>query len=116
MQYNPTKYDTKKPSRAVVALDGDQGVVLWAVGQINDEIKDDGHDADALGLIDDLVPATGIWVWEGFFKEQRDPFGTYTLPEGNFRAPTDAEWKAISRNESPWQDGLWYQSHLVRMC
>jgi hypothetical protein len=111
-----TKYNVTKPSRAVVALNDEEGVVLWAVGAINDEILDDGNDADALGLLDRDKPDMGVWIWEGTFALTTDPFGTYSLPKGTFRKPTDVEWARITLNECPWQDALWLQTHLLKMC
>jgi hypothetical protein len=109
------KYDSDKPSLAVVSVQGDSGVVLWSVGQINEEIEQDGPDVDALGLLDDVLRPTGIWVWGGRFREVTDEHGTYTMPKGAFREPTEAEWASIRRNESPWNDGLWLQPHLLRV-
>jgi hypothetical protein len=112
-----TKYNTEKTSLAVVSVKHPKdGVVLWAAGQINDEIDADGYDADALGLLEGTVPETGIWVWEGRFRDVTDDFGTCSLPKGRFRAPTDAEWAKIQKNESPWNDGLWFKANLLQMC
>jgi hypothetical protein len=110
-----SKYNTSKPSLAVVSIQGKHGVVLWSAGQINDEIALDGHDVDGLGLLDEASCENGIWVWEGRFQDKTDSYGTYPVPKGMFRAPTDSEWFHIRRNESPWHDGLWLQPHLLRV-
>jgi hypothetical protein len=110
-----SKYNTSKPSLAVVSVQDGFGVVLWSVGHINDEIALDGPDAEALGLLDDVSCKTGIWVWEGHFRDVTDSYGTYPMPKGSFRPPTDAEWAHIRHNESPWHDGLWLQPHLLKV-
>jgi hypothetical protein len=50
----------------------------------------------------------GVYVWEGNFGWQA---GGYEYPHdgewdpvGEFRDPTEEEWWAIRRNESPWKD------------
>lgn len=108
-----SQYDTNKASKAVLAVNNGIGTVLWAVGAINDELKGDGPDMDALGLLQDAPH--GISVWEGHYVEHKDPFGTYTVPRGKFRPPTDTEWSKIQKNESPWQDGLFLAPELIRV-
>lgn len=103
-------YDWSKPSRAVVACDGDfHGCVLFTVGaHVNFEIKEVGlRGLDEIGL-DDAPP--GISIWEGItsgggIAYDGDYLDTYLT--GSFRAPTDEEWNAIRAGVCPWDDDQW---------
>ena len=98
--------DSKKPSRAIIACDGNgNGVVLTAVGErLRIEIEEHGlrHLSD-LGLDD---APQGISVWEGTYVWSPGPF---ECPEdgccnavGTFRVPTDEELRAARDGHNPW--------------
>jgi len=108
-----SQYDVTKASKAVLAVNEGEGVVLWSVGAINDEVKGDGPDADALGLFQNAPK--GISIWEGHYVAHDDPFGTYTVPRGHFRAPTQMEWTKIQKGECPWLDGLFIDASRITM-
>ncbi|KKN80002.1 hypothetical protein LCGC14_0335100 [marine sediment metagenome] len=101
--------DWDLPSRAVVACDGNgTGAVLWTVGpHLAFEIQECGFvDLADLGL--DGAPL-GVSIWEGFYTIEgvrpNDPEDndSASVPNGEFRAPTDQEWEAIKAGRRPWE-------------
>lgn len=100
-------------SRAVVANGDHGGVVLWRHGNhIDHAMELWAGDLTDVGLDD---APQGVSVWEGYytFHEPRGMEGDYDTDaeaHGCFRVPTDAEWGAIRRGESPWaNDAPWWQ-------
>lgn len=108
-----SQYDPNKASKAVLAVNNGEGVVLWSVGAINDEVKGDGPNAEPLGLLQGAP--RGISIWEGYYVEHKDPFGTYTVPRGGFREPTEVEWAKIHKGECPWLDALFLEPSRLTM-
>lgn len=92
-------------SCAVVASDGHgHDLVLFALGPAIDwHIEQYGWSCDDLGLGHDEA---GIWVWEGSMGSVRHETleGTDYDHEvwGEYRRPTETEWRAIMDNECPW--------------
>lgn len=101
-------YDWSKPSRAVIACDSNgNGCILHYVGAHLD------YDINGIGLteLDDLGldnAPEGLSVWEGEHHVTRDYSGEtdYWL-KGEFRALTDAEQRAVGKNECPWDADGW---------
>ena len=94
-------------SKAVLASNGRDGIVLSAVGyDILYQMEEGGLIMLAdLGLDD---APEGISVWEGCYVQVP---GSYECPEdgdlepiGKFRTPTDEEWECIKINKCPWPD------------
>jgi hypothetical protein len=100
-------YDFSKPSKAVIACDGDgNGIVLWYTGaHLVVEICEHGCGVrlDDLGLDD---APEGISVWEGIYygtqHETMDGVEYDTEVSGDFRKPTAEEWDSIRDNVCPW--------------
>jgi len=97
-----------KPSFAVVAnRECGTGCVLFTGGPAVPCDMDQlgGHLAD-LGL-DNAPP--GVSVWEGTVRCWRDRESGADDSElvGTFRPPNDAEWDAIRRGVSPWDEADW---------
>lgn len=100
-------YDFSKPSKAVIACDGDgRGIVLWYTGaHLCGEICEHGCGVflDDLGLDD---APEGISVWEGIYRgtrhETTDGVEYDTEVSGSFREPTTEEWADICVNLCPW--------------
>lgn len=114
----PTKYDWDKTNLAVVVQSDHDGIVLWYVGgYISNEIESVGNHLDDLGLDD---APEGISVWEGKYSYHSSSWEYYSEgfdsePHGKFREPTEEEWKAIKRNECPWDPEDWLkQDALVK--
>lgn len=103
-------YNWVKPSLAVIACDGQgNGCVLWTAGpHIKFEMEDIGAKLDDLGL-DDAPKGISIWTGVSVMEETSTldghDFNSYL--EGDFRAPTQDEWKAITINSCPWDDEDW---------
>ncbi len=100
--------DWRKPSRAVVASDGDNGWIMFMVGpHIVQQCEDLGsRELDQIGL----TCAAGIYVWEGEFVGGRQTgYFEYDDVElsGAFRAPTDVEWACIRAGICPWDPDDW---------
>lgn len=94
-------------SKAVLASDGVDGIVLYTVGPgLWQEMVEGG-----LSMLSDLGldnAPKGISVWEGKYIWQPGtyecPEDGYTKPVGEFHAPTDEEWDCIKQNKCPWPD------------
>jgi len=95
------------PSKAVLAVRGEYGVVLWHEGTgIEFEADVCGLEARELGFLDDGAPE-GFSIWEGEFEPEPDddhPGLEITVPKGTYRALTDLEWAALRANISPFGD------------
>jgi len=104
------RYDRSKSSLAVLAYNDDgKGCVLWTVGaHVRMEMEEGGlWTLEELGL---EPPEPGIWIWEGKYIYSRcGPYGEdcETDPKGEFRQPTDEEWKLIREGCCPWNDEDW---------
>lgn len=107
-----TAADWKLPykSLAVVACDGrGHGAVLYTVGPaVACEVENIGGRLDDIGLDD--APG-GISVWAGFYRWHPGPRecpedGDSEL-DGDFRDPTEDEWKAIAQQTCPWTIEDW---------
>jgi hypothetical protein len=102
-----TLWDFDKPSRALVACDGEgHGVVLWWVGgHLEEEIEEAGlRRLDELGLDD---APQGLSVWEGryeYFRPEDDP-APHAV--GTFRDLTDPEAEAVLEGRNPWDPAQW---------
>lgn len=90
----------------MIANRNGHGTVIWYDGPaIAQEIEEVGlHGLDDLGLDD---APDGISIWEGNYFYSPGGFeypqeGDYD-PKGVFRPPTDEEWAAIRKGQSPWQ-------------
>lgn len=99
---------TTKPGRAVVANDKTgNGIVLWAVGDVAQEVEDISPMLQDVGLNDAPV---GVSVWEGnvhWFQSGWETPEWEAELKGVFRAPTEEEWGAIRRGLSPWDKNEW---------
>ena len=105
---DPDEWDFDKPSRAVIASDGEgNGVVLWWVGghlwaEIDEACL---RGLDELGLDD---APHGLSVWEGHYvmppgaAEDDSPEA-----KGTFRALTDPEAEAVLERRNPWDAAQW---------
>jgi hypothetical protein len=93
------------PNRAVVAQgETGCGVVLYSTGEGMRCLLENGPRLDDVGM-DDAPP--GIWIWEGGLAGgERAHEGDYNdvYPVGKFREPTEIEWAAIKRGETPWPE------------
>ena len=112
MNENEDPRDWSKPSRAVVACDGDgNGCLLFFVGAHIESLRDEvGSRLDDLGLDDAPL---GLSIWEGVMRggeRYSTPDGTDyadTYLEGKFRELTAEEWKAVMFKYAPWDSTLW---------
>jgi len=94
-------------SKAVLASDGYDGIVLFTVGfSLKHEMQETGvRSLSDLGLDDAPI---GISVWEGKYLwtpgGYECPQDGSTHPVGKFRVPSKKEWKAIQKNVCPWDE------------
>ena len=98
------------PSVAVVACDGHgHGCVLYTGGPaVASELAEVSRELADIGL-DDAPAGISVWfgrlrAWPGSWEHPND---TDSELVGEFRQPTDAEWCAIRRGESPWDEREW---------
>lgn len=104
-------WDPEKPSRALIACDGEgKGCVLWWVGSdLFCEIDAVGKVLEDLGL--DNAPH-GLSVWEGRYEgfetgNEINGVEWDTEPKGKFRELTDDEFRAIREGLCPWDESEW---------
>lgn len=99
--------DWSKPSRAVIASDGDgNGVILWHMGALSHEVEQIRSESLGDYGFDDCPQ--GIHVWEGIHEEKTKPADftgsneTLMVPKGDYRSPSDEEWQALREHRCPW--------------
>lgn len=104
---NYSEDEWNAPSKAVVVnTSNGEGVVLWYVGpHISMDVEE-----HCITLLSDLgldEAPPGISVWEGKYQYQssNNPENPDVDAEllGEFRPPTEEEWKAIRENRNPWK-------------
>jgi hypothetical protein len=120
-QFDGASYDFNEECKALVAFsDADTGVVVYFTGGGLDYEFSEAGLSKTVGVQEDMPlpfdydskdwpPADdgGIWVWEGhleFVDNRRDMYNddVEELLQGTWREPTEEEWDAIKKNESPW--------------
>jgi hypothetical protein len=114
-------YDFSKQSRAVVAARSkDEGIVLWGVGghinaAMHPAASSLGPTLDALDL---TAPGCGIWIWEGKYvwapENLEHPDSDDSMPQGEWREPTEEEWQSIRNGVCPWDDEDWLLSKCCK--
>lgn len=103
-------WDFEKPSRAVVACDGQgHGTVLWWVGgALWEEIEEAGiHGLSDLGLDD---APHGLSVWEGNYVQVAcgtEGDGPEAALKGTFRDLDDDEAARVLERRNPWNPADW---------
>lgn len=104
----PGAWDFDKPSRAVIASDGTDGVVLWWVGGDLWAVFESGvRSLEELGLDD---APHGLSVWEGHYVNTvgGDPESSPDVePKGTFRDLDDDEAAAVLERRNPWDPAEW---------
>ena len=99
-------YNFEVPSKAVIANNGGNGIVVWYTGDHLDvEINENGMGVHLSDLGLDDAP-DGISIWEGNYigskHDTPDGWEYETECVGEFRDPTPEEWGSIQKNECPW--------------
>lgn len=94
------------PCRALVASDGEHGIVLDYIGPDFDYMV---HvDTGAFHHDEWEGTKAGVWIWEGRLQSSTDYFGEHDeWLEGRFRALTADEWDLHRLNDSPWDPADW---------
>ena len=85
--------------------------ILWCTPFLADDIENAMLGCeDVFPHGDDNNPNQGIWIWEGkiigiIYPSTPDTAQEYDVEyRGEWRPPTEEEWTAIRKNQSPWED------------